>query len=82
MGDSLLPQPLQPRSASRTLSSTEEGGEGFVDALKASEGIAILQEQRMAEMKAHKATLEAVQKDKNKNSTPLLGAIKRKLSGS
>lgn len=78
--ESLFPQPLQPRSASRMLTAPEEVGEGFVDALKASESIAILHEQRVAEMEAHKAALEAIEKENARNNPPILSVIKRKIS--
>ena len=48
--------------------------------VKASESIAILQEQRVVEMEAQKATLEAIEKENARNNPPhLLSVIKRKI---
>lgn len=81
-GNSMRPQPLQPRSAGRAMVAPEEREESLVDFLKDSEALAILQEQQNSEMEAQKAALEAAKKMEQASTaeTPLLGPLRRKIS--
>ena len=80
IGDSFCPQPLQPRS--RTLAGTDDTGEGLVEALKASEPIAILQEQHLLELEKQKAIQDAIQEaiEQEKQKKGVIGTLKRKVS--
>ena len=76
----MRPQPLQPRSASRTMAAREEHQESLVDFLKASEPIAILHQQHISAVAAQKATIESIEQTKQPSETALLAPLRRKIS--
>ena len=76
----MRPQPLQPRSASRTMVAAEEEEESLADFLKTSEPIAILHEQHVSELAAQKAAAEYIEQTKHSSETALLAPLRRKIS--
>ena len=80
IGDSFCPQPLQPRS--RTLAATDDTGENLAEALKASESIAVLQQEHLLELERQKAIHEAIEQEREqeKQKKSVLGTLKRKVS--
>lgn len=79
-GTNMRPQPLQPRSAGRTMAAANEHEESLVDFLKASEPIAILHEQHTSVLAAQKAVVEPTEPTKQSSETALLAPLRRKIS--